>query len=42
MDEYEKARLLPIRSARMRMRLVVYWIEQLSSQWWYSSGCVII
>ena len=32
-DEYEKAKLLPIRSARLRLRLVVYWIEQLNSNW---------
>ncbi|KAJ6599048.1 hypothetical protein DFH09DRAFT_22624 [Mycena vulgaris] len=32
-DEYEKAKLLPIRSARMRLHLVVHWIEQLNSNW---------
>ncbi|CCM01716.1 uncharacterized protein FIBRA_03781 [Fibroporia radiculosa] len=32
-DEYEKAKLLPIRSARLRLRLVVHWIEQLQNQW---------
>ncbi|CEH17277.1 Predicted E3 ubiquitin ligase [Ceraceosorus bombacis] len=40
-DEHEKARLLPIRSPRIRMRVVVYWIEQLRSTWWYSSGCSV-
>ncbi|KAJ7638831.1 PUA-like domain-containing protein [Roridomyces roridus] len=40
-DDYEKARLLPIRSARLRLRLVVHWIEQLNSNWWFNSGCVI-
>ncbi|KAJ7180108.1 PUA-like domain-containing protein, partial [Mycena crocata] len=33
-DDYEKARLLPIRSAHLRLRLVVHWIEQLNSNWW--------
>ena len=33
-DEYEKARLLPIRSARLRLRLIVYWVESLRSSWW--------
>ncbi|KAA1466388.1 hypothetical protein DENSPDRAFT_876473 [Dentipellis sp. KUC8613] len=40
-DEVEKAKLLPIKSPRLRLRLVVYWIEQLNSQWWFSSGCII-
>ncbi|KAJ7276421.1 PUA-like domain-containing protein [Mycena haematopus] len=40
-DEFEKAKLLPIRSARLRLRLVVHWIEQLSNNWWFTSGCVI-
>ncbi|KIP10630.1 hypothetical protein PHLGIDRAFT_125485 [Phlebiopsis gigantea 11061_1 CR5-6] len=31
--EQEKAKLLPIRSARLRLRLVVHWIEQLRSNW---------
>lgn len=33
-DEYEKARLLPIRSVRLRLKLIVHWIEQLRSSWW--------
>jgi Lon protease-like protein len=33
-DEYEKARLLPIRSPRLRLRLIVHWVEQLRSSWW--------
>ncbi|KAL5636942.1 hypothetical protein ACGC1H_000798 [Rhizoctonia solani] len=37
-DEQEKAKLLPIRSPRMRLRLVVHWIEQLNNNWWFSSG----
>ena len=32
-DEHEKAKLLPIKSARLRLQLVVYWIEQLNSNW---------
>ncbi|KAI0952098.1 hypothetical protein AcV7_008013 [Taiwanofungus camphoratus] len=32
-DEHEKAKLLPIRSPRLRLRLVVHWIEQLQSNW---------
>lgn len=34
-DEYEKARLLPIRSPRLRLRLIVHWVEQLRSSWWW-------
>ncbi|KAJ7095404.1 PUA-like domain-containing protein [Mycena belliarum] len=41
-DEYEKAKLLPIRNARLRLQLVVHWIEQLNNNWWFASGCVII
>ncbi|KAJ6613422.1 PUA-like domain-containing protein [Mycena sp. CBHHK59/15] len=41
-DEYEKAKLLPIRSARLRLWLVVHWIEQLKNNWWFASGCVIL
>ncbi|KAH7343816.1 PUA-like domain-containing protein [Rhizoctonia solani] len=37
-DEQEKAKLIPIRSPRMRLRLVVHWIEQLNNNWWFSSG----
>ncbi|TFY74458.1 hypothetical protein EWM64_g9554 [Hericium alpestre] len=40
-DEVEKAKLLPIKSPRLRLRLVVYWIEQLNSNWWFSGGCTI-
>lgn len=34
-DEYEKARLLPIRSPRMRLMLIVHWVESLRSSWWF-------
>jgi hypothetical protein len=33
-DEYEKARLLPIRSPRLRLKLIVHWIDSLRSSWW--------
>lgn len=32
-EESEKAKLLPIRSARLRLRVVVGWIEQLRGNW---------
>ncbi|KZO97977.1 hypothetical protein CALVIDRAFT_479045 [Calocera viscosa TUFC12733] len=40
-DEAEKAKLLPIRSTRLRLTLIVHWIEQLSNNWWFSNGCVV-
>lgn len=33
-DEHEKSKLLPIRSARLRLLLVVHWIQQLNDNWW--------
>jgi len=33
-DEYEKARLLPIRSIRLRLKLIVHWVETLKNSWW--------
>lgn len=33
-EEEEKSKLLPIRSARMRLMLVAYWIEQLNNNWY--------
>lgn len=33
-EEYEKAKLLPIRSPRLRLLLVVHWIEQLNNNWY--------
>ncbi|WVQ99150.1 hypothetical protein IAU59_006282 [Kwoniella sp. CBS 9459] len=33
-DEYEKAKLLPIRSPRLRLKLIVHWVETLRSSWW--------
>lgn len=32
-DEHEKAKLLPVKTARLRLRMVVGWIEQLNSNW---------
>ena len=40
-DEHEKAKLLPIRSARLRLCIVVHWIEQLRQTWWFNHGCSI-
>ncbi|KAF8897554.1 PUA-like domain-containing protein [Infundibulicybe gibba] len=37
-DEYEKGKLLPIRSPRLRLLLVVHWIEQLNSNWYAFFG----
>lgn len=34
MEEQEKAKLLPIKSARLRLMLVVHWIEQLNNTWY--------
>ncbi|TFK28728.1 hypothetical protein FA15DRAFT_664762 [Coprinopsis marcescibilis] len=41
-DETERKKLLPIRSARLRLLLVTHWIEQLNSNWWFSRGCTIL
>ncbi|KAI0081820.1 hypothetical protein K474DRAFT_1656223 [Panus rudis PR-1116 ss-1] len=32
-DEHEKAKLLPIKSPRLRLRLIVHWINQFRGQW---------
>lgn len=40
-DEHEKSKLLPIRSARLRLRIVVHWIEQLRQTWWFNHGCSV-
>ncbi|KAF9534306.1 PUA-like domain-containing protein [Crepidotus variabilis] len=34
LEEHEKAKLLPIRSPRLRLMLVVHWIEQLNNNWY--------
>ena len=33
-DDREKAKLLPIKSARLRLMLVVRWIEKLNGEWY--------
>lgn len=40
-DEHEKAKLLPVKSARLRLRMVVGWIEQLNSNWSVFLSCSI-
>jgi hypothetical protein len=34
LDIHEKAKLLPIRSARLRLLLLTHWIEQLNNNWY--------
>lgn len=34
LEDAEKAKLLPLRSARLRLLLVVYWIERLNNNWY--------
>ncbi|KAG5343105.1 hypothetical protein C0989_000095 [Termitomyces sp. Mn162] len=44
-DDHEKAKLLPIRSPRLRLLLVVHWIEQLNNNWYnvfYSTRVVVL
>ncbi|KAI6119329.1 hypothetical protein EDD16DRAFT_1581563 [Pisolithus croceorrhizus] len=36
------AKLLPVKSVRLRLRMVVGWIEQLNSNWWFSRGCIVL
>ncbi|KAI0003075.1 PUA-like domain-containing protein [Russula compacta] len=40
-EDTEKAKLLPVKSPLLRLRLVVHWIEQLNSNWWFTNGCVV-
>lgn len=40
-EDSEKAKLLPIRSARLRLKLVAHWIDQLNGNWWFANGCVV-
>ncbi|KDQ16317.1 hypothetical protein BOTBODRAFT_130112 [Botryobasidium botryosum FD-172 SS1] len=40
-DEHEKAKLLPIRSPRVRLLMINHWIKGLQDNWWYERGCVI-
>ncbi|KAJ3722940.1 PUA-like domain-containing protein [Lentinula raphanica] len=41
-DEWEKAKLLPVRSVRMRLKMCVWWIEGLRQHWWFERGCVVL
>ncbi|KAM0790065.1 hypothetical protein ACM66B_005393 [Microbotryomycetes sp. NB124-2] len=41
-DDQLKATLLHITSPRARLRLIVFWIEQVRSSWWFSRGCTIM
>lgn len=38
-EDHVKVALLSITSVRERLRLIVFWIEQFRSSWWYSRGC---
>ncbi|BGP49920.1 hypothetical protein JCM10450v2_005825 [Rhodotorula kratochvilovae] len=40
-EDHVKVALLQITSVRERLRLIVFWIEQIRSSWWYSRGCTI-
>ncbi|KAL7004006.1 hypothetical protein EMMF5_006455 [Cystobasidiomycetes sp. EMM_F5] len=40
-DDHEKARLLQITSYRLRLRLIVHWIQQMQNSWWFTRGCTI-
>jgi len=41
-EEHEKAKLLPIRSKRLRLMLVVHWIEQLNNNWYAWLCCFVL
>lgn len=41
-DDWEKAKLLPVKSVKMRLQMCVWWIEGLRRHWWFSSGCIIL
>ncbi|GAA5860257.1 hypothetical protein JCM1840_002837 [Sporobolomyces johnsonii] len=40
-EDHVKVALLQITSVRERLRLIVFWIEQFRSSWWYSRGCTV-
>ncbi|GAA5917695.1 hypothetical protein JCM6882_003474 [Rhodosporidiobolus microsporus] len=40
-EDHVKVTLLQITSVRERLRLIVFWIEQFRSSWWYTRGCTI-
>ncbi|PPQ77763.1 hypothetical protein CVT25_011198 [Psilocybe cyanescens] len=41
-EEEEKAKMLPIRSARLRLLLAVHWIEQLNNNWYAWLCCFVL
>lgn len=44
-EEQEKAKLLPIRSPRLRLLLVAHWIEQLDNNWYKERiliNCIVL
>jgi hypothetical protein len=44
-EEQEKAKLLPIRSPRLRLLLVTHWIEQLDNNWYKERiliNCIVL
>ncbi|KAF8505595.1 LON-domain-containing protein [Russula emetica] len=40
-EDTEKAKLLPLKSPLLRLRLVVHWIEQLNSHWFVGGRAVV-
>ncbi|GAA5822469.1 hypothetical protein JCM11251_006349 [Rhodosporidiobolus azoricus] len=40
-EDHVKVTLLQITSVRERLRLIVFWIEQFRSSWWYTRGCSV-
>ncbi|BGP18037.1 hypothetical protein JCM10213_008428 [Rhodosporidiobolus nylandii] len=40
-EDHVKVTLLQTTSVRERLRLIVFWIEQFRSSWWYTRGCTI-
>ncbi|TEB36745.1 hypothetical protein FA13DRAFT_1762070 [Coprinellus micaceus] len=41
LPEAEKARILPVRSPRLRLLLVVHWINRYQKEWRFKQGCKI-
>lgn len=41
-DEWEKAKLLPVRSVKMRLQMCLWFIEGFRRQWWFHNGCIIL
>jgi hypothetical protein len=40
-EDTEKAKLLPMKSPLLRLRLVVHWIEQLNSHWFVGGRAMV-